>query len=213
MLHMSMVLRVLCYLESGLVIDVENRRRVEVVAKGSEQVAKKEDLLASSGGSNVLCLRGGESNKGLKARLPGDCTSAYLHDVARGRAAVVWIPCMVRVGVGVEELSEGRRSVRVSEFVVQRALEIAKEVLDSLPMLEAWVLTEASKDSNTVGDVWTCGNRLIGQGSDSVDIRDGVHLQLFFIRLGSHRSRKANGGIKGSGNRTAIGEVEVIKEV
>lgn len=101
----------------------------------------------------------------------------------------------------------------ISEFIVERALEIAKEMLDRLPVLKTWVLTEAGKDSDAVSDVWTCGDREIGQGSDGVDIRDRAHLQLFFVRLWGHRSRKTNRRIKGSGDRAAIGEVEAIKKV
>lgn len=106
--------------------------------------------MASSGSSDVFGFCGGEGDDGLKARLPGNSASAHLDEITRGGTSRVRIPCIISVSAGVEELSRGSRSKRISEFIVERALEIAKEVLDRFPMLKAWILTEASKDSDAV---------------------------------------------------------------
>lgn len=111
--------------------------------------------MASSGSSDVFGFCGGEGDDGLKARLPGNSATAYLDEITRGGTSRIRIPCMIGVGVGVEELSGGRGSGRISEFIVESALEIPKEVLDRFPMLKTWILAEASKDSDAVSYVWT----------------------------------------------------------
>lgn len=63
MLHATVVLRVFRNRQGRVVVDVENRRRVELVAHCHEQIAKELDFGASSDGSNEFGFCGGKQTR------------------------------------------------------------------------------------------------------------------------------------------------------
>ena len=101
-LHAPMMLRILRYLQCGLIVDVEHRRRVEFVAERMQQIAKEENFLCGSRSINIFGFSGRESDNRLEATLPTNRSSTHLDKIARGRATSIRVPSMIRVGIGQE---------------------------------------------------------------------------------------------------------------
>src|SRR5215472_3005215 len=90
---------------------------------------------------------------------------------------------MVSISEGGEELS-CIWIRRVCELQVKSPFEVAKYMLDCFPVSHAWVLAESCKDTNGIGNVRTCGNSKIHEGSNCLKVWNGAHL---FNLLGGSR--------------------------
>src|SRR3954464_8652195 len=104
MLHSSMVLRILCYTNSRLIVNVENRRRVDFVAKFREDIAHPQDFLSCFNSSNELSLSGGESNNRLQFAPPADSSRGKFHKIATSRASIVLVTTMISICICGEEV-------------------------------------------------------------------------------------------------------------
>jgi hypothetical protein len=72
---------------------------------------------------------------------------------------------MISIRVCAEQFGAGR--VRcIGDGVISCSLEIAKEVLDSMLVSNAWVRVESGKTANSIGNVWTSGSGQIHQSTN-----------------------------------------------
>src|SRR3954465_13504006 len=104
MLHSSMVLRILCYTDSRLVVNVENRWRVDFVAKFREDIAHPQDFLSCFNSSNELGLSCGESNNRLQFAAPADSSRGKFHEIATSRTSIVLVTTMISICICGEEV-------------------------------------------------------------------------------------------------------------
>src|SRR3954468_23800540 len=104
MLHSSMVLRILCYTDSRLVVNVENRGRVDFVAKFREDIAHPQDFLSCFNSSNEFSLSGGESNNRLQFAAPADSSRGKLDKISTSRTSIVLVTTMISISVRGEEV-------------------------------------------------------------------------------------------------------------
>src|SRR3954464_11257135 len=104
MLHPSMALRILCTTASRLVVNVENRGRVDFVAKFREDIAHPQDFLSCFNSSNELSLSGGESNNRLQFATPANSSRGKFHKIATSRTSMVLVPTMISISVCGEEV-------------------------------------------------------------------------------------------------------------
>ena len=58
----------------------------------------------------------------------------------------------------------------INKFGVFGALEVAKKVLDSLPMGLARIGNEAAQAGDSIGDIWTSGGGKVKKGANSTAI-------------------------------------------
>ena len=98
-------------------------------------------------------------------------------------------------------------------FEVQSALQIAKEVFDSGPVLFARIGVEASELGDSEGDVWTSTSSQIHQSSHSIDVWQLAHLSALLSIRGTHLFRKAQARLHRSMNRSAAAESEPLEHV
>jgi len=90
----------------------------------------------------LLCFSGRQCNNALQLRRPGDSTSANLNTVATCGTSCVFASTMISIRVCAEQFGAGR--VRcIGDGVISCTLEIAKEVLDSMPVSNTWVRVES----------------------------------------------------------------------
>ena len=68
---------------------------------------------------------------------------------------------MVHIRVGDEGLRRVRRLV--DDAVIHGALQIAQDMLGSLPVSWARIGVESGEDSGSISDVWPCGDSKVHQ--------------------------------------------------
>lgn len=79
----------------------------------------------------------------------------------------------------------------VGEAEIHGALQIAKEVLHSLPMRLPWIGVEASKLGDSVGNIWSSTGSQIHQSTHSIDVGQSGHLCAFLRCLSTQIRREA----------------------
>ena len=212
-LEAAKVLRILGNRDSRVVVDVHSGRLVcDRVAQLSEEVAHPTNLLASFHCSDVLSLCARQSHNGLQLAAPIHRSSANPSDIGTCRPTIVLVTTVICIREDCEQLL--RRRIRgIDEFQVHGGLQIAKEVLDSGPVLFARIGVEASELRDSEGDVWTSTSSQIHQGSHSIDVWQLAHLSALLSIRGTHLFRKAQARLHRSVNRSAATESEPLKHV
>src|SRR3954469_4252957 len=104
MLHLSMVLRILCYTDSRLIVNVENRGRVDFVAKFRKDIAHPQDFLPCFNRSNELGLSGGKSNNRLQFATPANSSRGKFHEIATSGTSIVLVTTMISICICGEEV-------------------------------------------------------------------------------------------------------------
>ena len=133
-LHATMVLRVLRYLDGGLVVNVE-RTSLDRESHLSEEIAHPESLLSGGDGRDVLSFCSRKRLDGLQATGPADSSSSHLDNITAGRAFGIMLTSKVSVREGREP---GLGTVRsVGELEIHGASEVAHEMLDRFPVCHA----------------------------------------------------------------------------
>ena len=97
----------------------------------------------------------------------------------------------------------------ISVAIVSCTLEIAKEVLDSLPMSQTRVGVESSKIVNSVG---SCGGQ-VHQCTNCSKVGDGFHELHFLWCLGRLGTSEMSVVLHRSGDRLAISHPKVFQDV
>src|SRR3954463_11978297 len=99
-----MMLRILGYTDSRLIVNVENRGRVDFVAKFRKDIVHPQDFLACFNSSNELGLSGGKSNNRLQFATPADSSRGKFHEIATSRTSIVLVTTMISISVSAEEV-------------------------------------------------------------------------------------------------------------
>jgi hypothetical protein len=90
---------------------------------------------------------------------------------------------------------------------------MAKQVLDSLPVIDTRVCHEATQYSHCVGNVSTCHHCQVHQSSHCIDVGDSLHV-LDVLRSGrGHAGIQMNTRIKMRGDRAGVSKTEALEDV
>ena len=82
--------------------------------------------------------------------------------------------------------STSATDVMLVPLIAEHVLEIAKEVLYSVPALRTRIGVEVDELGDCVSDIRMYTSGQIHQGSNSIDIGHSLHLLVFFICLRAH---------------------------